>query len=96
VEKMTVTDNGHGMDYLLLSRHFGSLGGSWKKKEGKTGRQGQEEFSARDGGPILLQFLKGQVVEISPDGAANTCGGIYLLQPFGNATVSHFFGCQSI
>jgi Histidine kinase-, DNA gyrase B-, and HSP90-like ATPase len=54
LEKLTVTDNGHGLDYALAEQAFGSLGGSWKKKERKTrgkkrflhGRQGKGRFSA--------------------------------------------------
>jgi len=62
LEKLTVTDNGHGLDYALAEQAFGNLGGSWKKKEQKTrgkkrflhGRQGKGRFSA---------FALGQTVE---------------------------------
>ncbi len=62
LEKLTVADNGHGLDYALAEHAFGSLGGSWKKKERKTrgkkrflhGRQGKGRFSA---------FALGQTVE---------------------------------
>lgn len=62
LEKLTVTDNGHGLDYSLAEQAFGNLGGSWKKKERKTrgkkrflhGRQGKGRFSA---------FALGQTVE---------------------------------
>ena len=66
LEKLTVTDNGHGLDYSLAERAFGSLGGSWKKQERKTrgkkrflhGRQGKGRFSA---------FALGQSVEWKGD-----------------------------
>jgi hypothetical protein len=62
LERLTVTDNGHGLDYALAEQAFGSLGGSWKKTAQKTrgkdrylhGRQGKGRFSA---------FALGQTVE---------------------------------
>src|SRR6476660_2383756 len=62
LEKITVTDNGQGLDYALAEQAFGSLGGSWKKAERKTrrkkrflhGSQGKGRFSA---------FALGQSVE---------------------------------
>jgi hypothetical protein len=62
LEKLTVTDNGHGLDYSLAEQAFGSLGGSWKRQQRKTrgkkrflhGRQGKGRFSA---------FCLGQTVE---------------------------------
>src|SRR5437016_5639328 len=36
LERLTVTDNGHGLDYALAEQAFGSLGGSWKKTAKKT------------------------------------------------------------
>ena len=36
LEKLTVTDNGHGLDYSLAEQAFGSLGGSWKRQQRKT------------------------------------------------------------
>jgi hypothetical protein len=62
LQKLTVTDNGHGLEYALAEQAFGSLGGSWKKTATKTrgkkrflhGRQGKGRFSA---------FALGQTVE---------------------------------
>jgi hypothetical protein len=62
LERLTVTDNGHGLEYALAERAFGSLGGSWKKTATKSrgkkrflhGRQGKGRFSA---------FALGQTVE---------------------------------
>jgi len=33
LERMTITDNGQGLDYGLAEQAFGSLGGSWKNAE---------------------------------------------------------------
>jgi hypothetical protein len=62
LEKLTVSDNGHGLDYSHAEQAFGSLGGSLKRQQRKTrgkkrflhGRQGKGRFSA---------FALGQSVE---------------------------------
>src|SRR5256885_2095046 len=62
LERLVVRDNGHGLDYESSEQAFGSLGGSWKRREQKTrgkkrslhGRQGKGRFSA---------FALGQSVE---------------------------------
>lgn len=54
VEKITVADDGHGMDYELVTNAFEKLGGSWKKFSTHTrgnlrrlhGKRGQGRFQA--------------------------------------------------
>ncbi len=70
LEKLTVSDNGNGLEYALAEQAFGSLGGSLKRAEQKSrrkkrflhGRQGKGRFSA---------FALGQTVEWNSKFKAN-------------------------
>lgn len=97
LEKLTVTDNGHGLDYALAEHAFGSLGGSWKKKERKTrgkkrflhGRQGKTLKKALNKNPAegalpasgTLQENVDQLVHIFLDGSGACRKAIIQLNP---------------
>ena len=61
LEKLTVADNGHGLDYSLAEQAFGSLGARGRDSNGK---HGEEEILARATRQRKVQCIcLGQTVE---------------------------------